>query len=128
MVCPLATSADLTRGLIETDLRVVVLDPNSDYTRMARVRKGTDRHLARRYRTAAAGVIVRSGTRGPGRLAVRMADLDPAGHPLSPTCSTAMPAFWSQTSAHFPPARSKRSQPPQPSMLCGDAERTVGQF
>jgi uncharacterized protein DUF87 len=68
----------LERLLLETDLRVVVLDPNSDYARMARVRKGTDRHLAKRYRTAAAGVIVRHGTRGSGRLAVRMADLDPA--------------------------------------------------
>jgi hypothetical protein len=68
----------LERLLLETDLRVVVLDPNSDYARMARVRKGTDRHLAKRYRTAAAGVVVRRGTRGPGRLAVRIADLDPA--------------------------------------------------
>jgi uncharacterized protein DUF87 len=68
----------LERLLLETDLRVVVLDPNSDYARMARVRKGTDRHLAKRYRTAAAGVIVRRGTRGSGRLAVRIADLDPA--------------------------------------------------
>jgi uncharacterized protein len=68
----------LERLLLETDLRVVVLDPNSDYTRMARVRKGTARDLAKRYRAAAGGVVVRSGTRGPGRLAVRMADLDPA--------------------------------------------------
>jgi Helicase HerA, central domain len=68
----------LERLLLDTDLRVVVLDPNSDYTRMARVRKGTARDLAKRYRAAAGGVVVRSGTRGPGRLAVRMADLDPA--------------------------------------------------
>jgi DNA helicase HerA-like ATPase len=68
----------LERLLLDTDLRVVVLDPNSDYTQMARVRKGTERGLARRYRAAAAGVVVRRGTRGPGRLAVRMADLDPA--------------------------------------------------
>jgi hypothetical protein len=68
----------LERLLLETDLRVVVLDPNSDYTQMARVRKGTDRGLAKRYRAAAAGVVVRRGTQGKGRLAVRMADLDPA--------------------------------------------------
>src|SRR5262249_54911205 len=68
----------LERLLLDTDLRVVVLDPNSDYAQMARVRKGTARELAKRYRAAASGVIVRRGTRGPGRLAVRMADLDPA--------------------------------------------------
>ena len=68
----------LERLLLDTDLRVVVLDPNSDYAQMARVRKGTARDLAKRYRAAASGVVVRRGTRGPGRLAVRMADLDPA--------------------------------------------------
>jgi hypothetical protein len=68
----------LERLLLETDLRVVVLDPNSDYTRMADIREGTESDLAERYRAAASGVVVRRGTTGDGRLALRMADLDPA--------------------------------------------------
>jgi uncharacterized protein len=68
----------LERLLLETDLRVVVLDPNSDYTRMADVRQGTDPELAARYRTATSGVVVRRGTAGDSRLAVRLTDADPA--------------------------------------------------
>lgn len=68
----------LERLLLETDLRVVVLDPNSDYTRMADVRTGTDPDLAARYRSAAAGVVIRRGTEGDSRLAVRLTDADPA--------------------------------------------------
>jgi hypothetical protein len=40
----------LERLLIETDLRVVVLDPNSDFVRLGQVRSGADPVLAGRYR------------------------------------------------------------------------------
>ena len=68
----------LERLLLETDLRIVVLDPNSDYVRMADVRDGVDTSLAGRYADAAARVVVRRGTEGNARLAVRFVDLDPA--------------------------------------------------
>jgi uncharacterized protein len=44
--------------LLETDLRVVVLDPNSDFVRLGQVRDGADPALARRYQEAARGVAV----------------------------------------------------------------------
>ncbi len=39
----------LERLLLETDLRVVILDPNSDFVRLADVRDGADAELASRY-------------------------------------------------------------------------------
>src|SRR5437016_11587390 len=50
----------LERLLLETDLRVVVLDPNSDYVRLGQVRSDADPVLAGRYRQQAAGVAVYS--------------------------------------------------------------------
>jgi DNA helicase HerA-like ATPase len=43
----------LERLLIETGLRVVVLDPNSDFVRLGQVRSGADPVLAERYRQRA---------------------------------------------------------------------------
>jgi uncharacterized protein len=64
--------------LMETDLRVVVLDPNSDYVRVGEVRDGVGAEVADRYSAVAGGVAVRSGTTGPARLRVRFRDLSPA--------------------------------------------------
>ena len=50
----------LERLLMETNLRVVVLDPNSDYVRLGEPRVDDER-----YRDAAASVQVRSGSSGP---------------------------------------------------------------
>jgi uncharacterized protein DUF87 len=61
----------LERLLIETDLRVVILDPNSDFVRLHERREGVDEALAARYRGAAAGVVV-----PPVRLG--LAELEPA--------------------------------------------------
>ena len=47
----------LERLLMETNLRVVVLDPNSDYVRLGEPRVDDER-----YRDAAASVHVRSGS------------------------------------------------------------------
>ena len=62
----------LERLLMETRLRVVVLDPNSDYVRLGEPRMDDER-----YREAAAAVHVRSGTSGPDRIRVRFRDLSP---------------------------------------------------
>ena len=69
----------LERLLIETDLRMVVLDPNSDFVRLGQVRAGADPALAERYRTAARGVAVYSAGAGAGRrLRLHAAEIDPA--------------------------------------------------
>jgi len=67
----------LERLLLETSLRIVVLDPNSDFVRLDAVRDGVDEELASRYRAATEGFVVRRGdTAGPDRLHVRFVDCD----------------------------------------------------
>ena len=69
----------LERLLTETDLRLVILDPNSDFVRLGTVRGGTDPALAERYRQAAQGVTVLSaGASGERRLRIHAAEIDPA--------------------------------------------------
>src|SRR5215213_1476597 len=69
----------LERLLLETRLRIVVLDPNSDYVRMGDVRPGVEEPLAARYRAAASGLDVhRGGAAGSERLRLRLAELEPA--------------------------------------------------
>jgi DNA helicase HerA-like ATPase len=60
----------LERLLLETALRVVVLDPNSDYVRLPEVRSGVDAGVAARYQDVAAGVAVRRD------VCLRVGDLD----------------------------------------------------
>jgi uncharacterized protein len=67
----------LERLLLETGLRVVVLDPNSDYVRLAEVRPGADPGARERYGPVAGRVAVRSGTSGPGAIRVRFRELSP---------------------------------------------------
>jgi DNA helicase HerA-like ATPase len=68
----------LERILLETSLRVVVLDPNSDYVRLAEARAGADRELADRHAAIAGSIAIRSGVEGPGRVGVRFRELGPA--------------------------------------------------
>jgi uncharacterized protein len=68
----------LERLLVETDLRLVVLDPNSDYVRLAETRAGTDPTVAARYAAAARGIAVRRAGDGDDRIRLRLAELDPA--------------------------------------------------
>ena len=66
----------LERLLLETSLRIVVLDPNSDFVRLGQVRDGVPSDLADRYRQAAGSVAVRRGGTGEARLHVRFTDCD----------------------------------------------------
>jgi uncharacterized protein len=67
----------LEQLLLETTLRVVVLDPNSDFVRLHEVREGVDDAVSSRYRRAVAAMVVRrAGPAGPERLHVRFADCD----------------------------------------------------
>ncbi len=69
----------LEQLLIETDLRLVVLDPNSDFVRLGQVRGDADPALAERFRKAAGGVTVYSaGAPGERRLRLHAAEIDPA--------------------------------------------------
>ena len=69
----------LEQLLVETGLRIVVLDPNSDFVRLAAVRANVDSAAAERYSVAARGVAVHSGrAQGEQRLRLRLAELSPA--------------------------------------------------
>jgi uncharacterized protein len=69
----------LERLLLETDLRLVILDPNSDFVRLGQVRSGVDAALAGRYAQAARGVAVYSaGSPGEQRLRLHATEIDPA--------------------------------------------------
>ncbi len=72
-----ALGTALERLLLETTLRIVVLDPNSDFVRLAEVRDDADADVSGRYRDAAADLAVRGGrANGRDRLHVRFTDLD----------------------------------------------------
>jgi DNA helicase HerA-like ATPase len=72
-----ALGAVLEQLLLQTKLRLVVLDPNSDFVRLNALREGLDDTIASRYREAAAGIAVRrAGPNGPERLHVRFTDCD----------------------------------------------------
>ena len=66
----------LEQLLAETSLRILILDPNSDFVRLARLRPGTDPQRAERYREAAVGVAVHAAAGGDERLRLRAGELD----------------------------------------------------
>ncbi len=67
----------LERLLLETDLRIVILDPNSDYVALGRTRPGVDEAAAARYAEATRTVAVRRDGDDDARLGLRARDLDP---------------------------------------------------
>jgi hypothetical protein len=71
-----ALSVMLEQLLLETDLRIVILDPNSDFSRLPETREGADPERAARWAERAAHMEVRrSGGEGSGRLHMRFFDL-----------------------------------------------------
>jgi uncharacterized protein len=67
----------LERLLLHTSLRIVILDPNSDYVRLTEPRAGAAPELVERYRAATAGLRAhRAGSAGTDRLRVRLGELD----------------------------------------------------
>ncbi len=67
----------IERLILETSLRIVVLDPNSDFVRLGEVCAGVEPGLAARYHEAVAASTVRRGaTAGGERLHVRFTDCD----------------------------------------------------
>ena len=69
----------LERLLSETDLRLVILDPNSDFVRLGQVRADADPALTGRYADAARRIAVYSAAApGERRLRIHAAEVDPA--------------------------------------------------
>ena len=69
----------LERLLAETSLRIVILDPNSDFVRLAELREEVGVDTRAPYAAAAGGIAVRrAGDAGPDRLHVRFRDFDAA--------------------------------------------------
>ncbi len=65
--------------LARTGLRIIVLDPNSDFVRLGTVREGADPAAAERYREAARSISVHSTrAKGPQRLRIRLSEIEPA--------------------------------------------------
>lgn len=64
--------------MMETSVRVVVLDQNSDYVHLGEPRAGAPHELAARYRDVAGTVGVRTGTTGPGAVRLRFRELSAA--------------------------------------------------
>jgi hypothetical protein len=67
----------LERLLQETELRIVILDPNSDFVRLGETREGADPELAERHAQVAGGVVPRRAE-GEDRLRLALPDLDAA--------------------------------------------------
>jgi uncharacterized protein len=65
----------LERLLDATGLRVVVLDPNSDFVRLGETREGADSEQAARHTEIAPGIVVRRAGEG---LTLHLAELDAA--------------------------------------------------
>lgn len=105
----------LERVLAETSLRVVILDPNSDYVRLGHLRDDADPELAARYSRVADDVAVwTDDATAPHPLRLRFADLPSAlqaavlgldpirtatSTPSSPTCCepSGTASAWSRT-------------------------------
>jgi uncharacterized protein len=98
----------LERLLLETDLRVVILDPNSDFVRLGRVRDGADAALAERYARPAGGVAVRSAE-SEERLRLAFPELGPAAQAallrLDPIADRDEYAVLSEALADWRPSR-----------------------
>jgi uncharacterized protein len=68
----------LEQLLLETNLRLVVLDPNSDYVRLAETRADADPAALARFAPLTESIAVRRGVGGPGAIRVRFRELSPA--------------------------------------------------
>ena len=68
----------LEQLMMHTSLRVVVLDPNSDYVKLGEPSQKASDEAVQRYRAAGEAVAVRSGTEGATGIRVRLRDLSPA--------------------------------------------------
>jgi uncharacterized protein len=68
----------LERLLMETSVRAVVLDPNSDYVRLGKMRDGAEETVLERFASVADSVAVRGGASGPASIRVRFRELSPS--------------------------------------------------
>lgn len=66
----------LEQLLLETSLKLVILDPNSDVVHLAHARTDAEPAAAARWGDVAPGIAVRSAGEGPDRLRLRFGELD----------------------------------------------------
>src|SRR5262249_16138683 len=66
----------LEQLLLETNLQIVVLDPNSDFVRLPELREGVDPAVATRWTARTQAMRVRAAGSGDDRLVLRFGDLD----------------------------------------------------
>jgi DNA helicase HerA-like ATPase len=67
----------LEQLLLETDLRVVIVDPNSDFVHLAETRDDAEQTSVARWTALAGSIAVRSaGSEGDARLRLRFAEID----------------------------------------------------
>ncbi len=67
----------LERLLYETELRIVVLDPNSDFVRLGEARDDAGAEAVTRHGELGGSILVRRAGEGPDRLALRAVDIGP---------------------------------------------------
>jgi DNA helicase HerA-like ATPase len=68
----------LEQLLLETELRIVILDPNSDFVRLRQTRDDADERSIARWRAVADAIEVRSeGSEDQSQLRLRFGELDP---------------------------------------------------
>ena len=71
----------LEQLLLETDLRIVIIDPNSDFARFRELRDDAEPSLAARWEPLARAIAVRSAdAAGAARLRLRFGELGPETH------------------------------------------------
>jgi DNA helicase HerA-like ATPase len=63
--------------LVDTELRVLILDPNSDFVRMGSVREGSEGPATDAYRSIVPGIEVHRSAPGGPPLCIRVSELSP---------------------------------------------------
>ncbi len=64
--------------LADTELRILILDPNSDFVRMGSVREGSEGPATDAYRSIVPGIEVHRSAQGGLPLCIRVSELSPA--------------------------------------------------
>ena len=86
--------------LVETDLRVLVLDPNSDFVRLGSVRDESEGPMTDAYRDVASSIeVLRCESAGGSPLRIRVSELSPSA---SRQCSTSTPWTTAKSTPHWP--------------------------
>jgi hypothetical protein len=101
----------LERLLVGTSLRMVIIDPNSDYVRLSEAQDSIDPAIAAEYGAAASGVSVwRNDPEVEHPLRLQFTEVDPAAQP---PCSASIPSATARSTPRCPgsSSRARRAGP-----------------